>query len=66
MQAEIIKISGMSCDHCIKSVENAVKKLSVEKHEVKMDSLYVEYDPLKVSKEQIVLSIEDSGYEVIQ
>lgn len=66
MQAEIIKISGMSCDHCIKSVENAVKKLPVEKHEVKMGSLYVEYDPLKVFKEQIVLSIEDSGYEVIQ
>lgn len=66
MQAEIIKVSGMSCVHCIKSVENAVKKLPVEKHEVKMASLYVEYDPLKVSKEQIVLSIEDSGYEVIQ
>lgn len=66
MQAETFKITGMSCNHCVKTVEEAIKRLPVELHEVKTGSLYVEYDPEKLSKELIVQAIEDSGYEVIQ
>lgn len=65
MTAETIKISGMTCNHCVKSVEEAIKHLPVEKHEVKIGSLYVEYDSEKLTKEQIIKAIEDTGYEII-
>lgn len=66
MQAETIKITGMSCNHCVKSVEDAIKQLPADKYEVKIGSLYVEYDQAKLTKQQIIKTIEESGYEVIQ
>jgi copper chaperone len=64
MTAETIKISGMTCNHCVKSVEEAIKQLPVEKYEVKIGSLYVEYDSEKIIKEQIINAVEDIGYEI--
>ncbi len=64
MTAETIKISGMTCNHCVKSVDEAIKQLPIEKHEVKIGSLYVEYDSEKLTKEQIINAIEASGYEI--
>jgi copper chaperone CopZ len=65
MIKEEFKLSGMSCSHCIKSVESALSGLPVEKYEVKQGSAYVEYDPEKLSKKQITDAIENMGYEVI-
>lgn len=65
MKTETIKISGMTCNHCVKSVDEAIKQLPVEKYEVKIGSLYVEYDPKKLTKEQIINAVEDSGYEIV-
>jgi copper chaperone len=65
MIKETIKISGMSCIHCIKHVEHAIKELPVNKFKVYMNLLDIEYDPAKVSKEKIVAAIEEEGYEVI-
>lgn len=65
MITETLNISGMTCNHCVKSVEEAMKSLQVEKYEVKIGSLYVEYDPAKVTNAQIVKTIEDNGYEII-
>lgn len=66
MIKEEIKLSGMSCSHCVKSVESALSVLPVEKYDVKQGSAYVEYDPEKLSKKQITDAIEDAGYEVIK
>jgi len=60
----IFKITGMSCNHCVKSVEEAVKMLPVERYDVTIGSLYVEYDSEKVTKEQIIAAVEDVGYEI--
>jgi len=65
MREENIKIQGMTCNHCVKSVESALSGLPVEKYEVKIGSAYVEYDPVKLTKKQITDAIEDMGYEVI-
>jgi copper chaperone len=62
--ANTFKISGMTCNHCIKSIDEAIKQLSVEKYDVRMGSLYVEYNPEKLTKEQIVNAIEEAGYKV--
>lgn len=65
MTIETIEISGMTCNHCIKSVEEAIKLLPVEKYEVKLGSLYVEYNPEKIERLVIINAISDSGYDVI-
>jgi len=65
MTVETIKISGMTCNHCVKSVDEAIKQLPVKKYEVKIGSLYVEYDSDKLTKEQIIAAVEDIGYEII-
>lgn len=65
MRAETIKISGMTCNDCVKSVESALSALPIEKYQVKQGSAYVEYNPEKLSKKQITDAIEDIGYEVI-
>ena len=53
----------MSCMHCVKSVENALKELPVDKFKVQINLLDVEYDETKVSREQIINAIEEAGYE---
>jgi copper chaperone len=63
MKKESIKISGMSCLHCVKSVENALKELPIEKFEVQINLLDIEYDDSKVTREQIIKAIEEAGYE---
>ncbi len=62
---ETIKITGMSCNHCVKSVVKEIKKLPVLEFKAEINSLDVEYDQTKVTHEQIVKAIEDAGYEVV-
>lgn len=58
-------IAGMTCDHCIKSIDEAIKKLPVDKYEVKLGSLYVEYNPEKIESSEIINAITESGFDVI-
>lgn len=62
---EIIKLSGMSCQHCIKHVEHAIEELHVKKFKVEMNLLDVEYDESVVTHQQITKAIEEEGYEVV-
>jgi copper chaperone CopZ len=66
MKTEKINISGMSCGHCVKFVEKEISKLRIKKIKVDINSLEVEYDETKVSHDDIVKSIEEAGYEVIE
>lgn len=63
MIKETIKISGMSCSHCVKSIEQAVSKLPVNHCEVEIGTLRVEYSPEKLTREQILIAIREAGYE---
>ncbi len=65
MITETINIAGMSCNHCIKSIDEAIKKLPVDKYEVKLGSLYVEYNSEKIERNEIINAISDSGFDVI-
>ncbi len=65
MITETINIEGMTCNHCIKSIDEVMKKLAVEKYEVKLGSLYVEYNPEKIEKIEIIDAIVECGYDVI-
>ena len=64
----IIKISGMSCQHCVQHIETAlqqgdgVDKVLVDLNEEKA---YIEYDPSIISVENLLQLIKDAGYEGI-
>jgi copper chaperone len=60
------KIEGMSCSHCVMAVEKELNKLDVKKKKVEIGSAKIEFDPDKVSEEDIKNSITDAGYIVIE
>lgn len=62
-----LQVSGMSCQHCVKAVEDSVGALSgVEKVSVSLDqgAVDVTYDSANVDVAQIASAIEDQGYDV--
>lgn len=62
---KVIKIDGMGCEHCVKSVKNALGELSgVEVLEVKIGEATVEI-PEDYDFSMIVEALDDAGYEVI-
>jgi copper chaperone len=66
MQYVTLKVEGMSCGHCVNSVEGAVKKLGANaKVDLDAGAVTVEFDESKVSLDAIKESIEDQGYDVV-
>lgn len=58
------KIEGMSCNHCVMAVEKELNKLNIDYKKVNIGSVKLEFDPKKVSEEEIKNSIKDAGYSV--
>ena len=58
-----LEIEGMSCGHCVAAVSQALKELpGVNVEQVRIGSAEITYEPAQVSPEQIVLAVEDAGY----
>jgi copper chaperone len=56
-------ISGMSCGHCLNRVNNALQKVDgITAQQVQIGSAKVEFDPEKVTAEQIADAISKAGY----
>lgn len=69
MEKTSIKVQGMSCEHCVKAITKAVGVMpGVQKVEVdlKTGTVTVEYDSVQSPQENIVLEIEEQGYDVIR
>ena len=66
MEKQVIKVNGMSCNHCKMSVEKGLAAIGVNA-EVNLGekTVAIEFDPAKVQKTQIVTEIEELGYEVV-
>lgn len=63
-----IQVEGMHCNHCVKSVNDAVGTLSgVNTVVVSLENKQaeVEYDDTAVSLEAIKAAIEDQGFDVV-
>ncbi len=66
MASMVLKVGGMSCEGCVASVTKVLTALpgvadaqvSLEQGEARVD-----YDPAKVSKEEMVGAIDDAGFE---
>ncbi len=63
-----IKISGMSCDHCVKRVTQALLRLpGVKDVQVDLRSGTAIFEkPETLSAEEIKRAIEEAGYQVVQ
>ena len=58
-----LEIEGMSCDHCVAAVTEALGELpGVSVDDVRVGEARLRYDPDQVSPEQIALAVEDAGY----
>lgn len=67
MKNIILHVQGMSCGHCVKSIEGSVGQIEgVNEVNVKLDSAQVEvsFNESQVSLAKIKEVIEDQGYEV--
>jgi copper chaperone len=62
----VIKIDGMSCNHCVMAVKKEIQKLNVQNLEVKIGEASVEFDENKISLDNINQAIEKAGYTVIK
>jgi len=66
METTIVKVNGMKCGGCVKSVTNVLQDLpGVARAEVSLDrgEASVEYDPAKVGVDAMKLAIIDAGFE---
>ncbi|MBP1906109.1 copper chaperone [Paenibacillus turicensis] len=66
MKSVTLNVEGMSCNHCVKSVEGAVSGLGGEaKVDLANKKVEVSFDEAKTTVEAIKEAIEDQGYDVV-
>jgi copper chaperone len=63
----VLKIKGMSCQHCVISVTKALEKLEgIKNIDVDLKNGEVRFENKKsVTSERIEKAIEEAGYEVV-
>ena len=66
MERITMKIEGMTCGHCVASIDNALKSLDgVEVEQVRVGSAAVAFDPARTASDTIAQAIADEGYAVV-
>lgn len=65
MQQVTLQVNGMSCQHCVNSIEKALKEIGASGQvDLNANSVAVEYDDSKLSLGKVKEAIEDQGYDV--
>ncbi|SHF43421.1 copper chaperone [Seinonella peptonophila] len=63
---KILKVEGMSCAHCVSSIEGALKEIDVKANvDLATHQVEIDYQEGKPSIEAIKETIEDLGYDVV-
>ncbi|QJD82760.1 cation transporter [Cohnella herbarum] len=67
MKNVLLNVEGMTCGHCVRTIEGAVQALDA-KATVDLDAGLVEvvYDDSNISLDAIVETIEEQGYDVLK
>lgn len=64
MKAARLEIGGMSCGHCVQSVEKALRAVpGVEVRRVAVGSAEVQFDPATTTAQAAAAAVEQAGYE---
>ena len=62
---ETLAIEGMSCNHCVSSVNNALASTEgVSVESVEIGKAEITYNPEQVTHDQLVAAVEDIGFTV--
>ncbi|NQX63528.1 copper ion binding protein [Paenibacillus qinlingensis] len=65
MQNVTLKVAGMSCNHCVNSVEGALKTIGATgKVDLASGTVNVDFDENKLTQDAIKEAIEEQGYDV--
>ena len=65
METTRLKISGMTCEHCVQTVEKVLQNQNgVRNATVHLDSgaADIEYDASSVAPQQLIAAVEAEGY----
>lgn len=65
MKTEKVKITGMSCGHCVMAVRKELSRLPLKVKDVSIGSAEVEYDEAKVTYDEIKSAVANAGYSVV-
>lgn len=66
MSNAVLKVEGMSCGHCVQSIEQALTQVGATgKVDLAAKKVEVEYDESKLTIDAIKEAIEDQGYDVV-
>ncbi|MFC5648922.1 cation transporter [Paenibacillus solisilvae] len=66
MSTITLTVKGMSCQHCVNSVEGALKKKgAAAKVNLSGNSVTVNYEVKQITLAQIKETIEDLGFDVV-
>jgi len=66
---KVLKVEGMTCQHCIQAVTDTVGKMTgVEKVVVSLEQkeVTIDFDELQTQTEAICAQILEAGFEVIE
>lgn len=67
METVRLDIQGMSCDHCVRAVREALAGVDgAQVESVEIGSATVTYDPARTSSEAIANAVSDEGYEAVR
>jgi copper chaperone len=64
-----LNVSGMSCEHCVKAVKNALSAIAGVKDinvSLKDGKVSFSHDPAKAPLDKIKAEITEEGYEVLK
>lgn len=65
MKTITLNVSGMSCQHCVNSIEGALKQIGAEgKVDLANNSVDVKFNENKITLDAIKEAIEEQGYDV--
>jgi copper chaperone len=62
-----LKVEGMTCGGCVKSIKNALgARAGVSNTEANLESklVTIEFDPAVIQRDGLVQAIEDAGFDV--
>jgi copper ion binding protein len=63
---KIISIEGMSCEHCVKAVTNALKEVDgVEEVKVSLEEKNAVVKGNNLDDEKLKGAVEEAGYDVV-
>lgn len=65
---ETLKVQGMSCNHCVNSIEGSIGNLtgvSSVKVELKSGDVKIDFDNEVITLDQIKETIEEQGYDIV-